>query len=441
MTMRVHEGASLEVTIEGFDDEGRGRATLVDVDVAVRGALPGDVVRCTVDRVWPARSLAQARVVDVIARGPLHVARSCPHPGPCPGCPLEGVDAGFALDLKRARVVSAFADVGLDVSVDDVVPSRAPRQKVKLTAGGSPGALRLGLFVPHSHVLVGAEECPHVHPAIDDALAVLGEALDDTGLPPATRDPRGVKAVIARAFQGPTDVVVGAVIVTGAPLSGEEWRTLGACVDGAPLVALAIRVDAAQGNSLVGGEIVRFVGPQLLTPLEGGPDASVDAFCQTDPELSVAIYESSARFLVKNDARGNATFIDAYAGAGGFSRALLAAGGSSVIAIERAPEGVRTLRSLAVEVIASSVEDALPSLAGRAFAGVVVDPPKSGLKDAAVPLAALGAPRVVLVACDPDAGARDTKVFVDAGYRVVSVVPYDLFPATPEVETVIFLER
>lgn len=287
-----------------------------------------------------------------------------------------------------------------------------------------------------------------MHPVIADALAVLLEALDATGLAPATHDARGVKAVIARAFRGPSladdDVVVGAVVVAGAPVSAEAWRTLSACVDGAPLASLAVRIDAAPGNSLVGGALACLVGPQVLPPLEGGPDASVDAFCQTDPELARAVYTRAARFVTER-AAADATFVDAYAGAGGFTRALLAsAAGAHVIAIERAAEGVRTLRSLPrarVEVIEATVEDALPSLQGRALAGVIVDPPKGGLKDAASPLARLGAQRLVLVACDPDAGARDVKVLVDAGYRIVAVEPYDLFPATPEIEVVLLLER
>jgi tRNA/tmRNA/rRNA uracil-C5-methylase (TrmA/RlmC/RlmD family) len=516
---RAVAGALLEVPIDGVDDEGRGRATQGELDLAVRGAFPGDIVRCAVERVFAARGLAQARALSFTTKGALHLGRTCPHPAPCPGCPLEGIDAGFASELKRARVIGALRDMGLGQSpsgdaaaspVDELVPSRGPRQKVKLTVGGRAGALRLGMFVPHSHVLVSADECPHVHPAINDALAVLGEALDDTGLPPATLDARGIKAVVARAFRAPAgsaqlapwacvrrprepgqlvdgglragglapwacvgrprepgqlvdgeggersrraadaccdqplrageDVVVGAVVVTGAPLAGDAWRTLGACVDGAPLIALAVRVDAATGNSLVGGDVVRFVGPQLLPPLEGGPDASVDAFCQTDADLAVDMSTRAAGFLT-DGAPLYASFVDAYAGAGGFARALLAhAPDARVTAIERAPAGLRALRSLPVDVVACAVEDALPALQGRAFDGIVVDPPKSGLRESAAPLAALRARRAVLVACDPDAGARDARAFVDAGYRIVAVAPYDLFPATPEVETVFLLE-
>lgn len=450
------DGAILELSIDGFDDEGRGRAVIGEghpgddaIDIAVRGALPGDLVRAKVERSFPARRLVQARALAMLEPGPLHAARTCPHPAPCPGCPLEGADPGFVRALKRERVVQALLDAGLadalaGVGVDDVVPARAPRQKVKLTAGGRAGALRLGLFVPHSHHLIGAEACPHQAPAITAALERLRPVLDATGLPPATVDPKGLKAVVLRAFREG----VGAVVVTGAPLGGEDLRRLEACVDGGPLVSLSVRVDERGGNSLVGGDLERSVGPAALTPLEapagGGVPEPVDAFCQTDPELARWLYARVAAFLVEGGRGepGEARYADLYAGTGGFTRALLAAGATIITAVERSPASAASLAPLPVEGLLMSVEDALPILAKRApLRGLVADPPKSGLKDAASPLAALGAKRVALVACDPDAGAKDARVFVDAGYRLVAIEPVDLFPATPEVETVLLLER
>ena len=95
-----------------------------------------------------------------------------------------------------------------------------------------------------------------------------------------------------------------------------------------------------------------------------------------------------------------------------------------------------------VRVLEQSVEDALGELGQIGpIRGLVVDPPKSGLRELARKLAGLQAARVALVSCDPDAGGRDARAFVDAGYRIVAVTPFDLFPATPEVETVFLFER
>jgi tRNA/tmRNA/rRNA uracil-C5-methylase (TrmA/RlmC/RlmD family) len=73
---------------------------------------------------------------------------------------------------------------------------------------------------------------------------------------------------------------------------------------------------------------------------------------------------------------------------------------------------------------------------------VVVDPPRVGLTSKALRRTiALGAPAVVYVSCNPGSLARDLRTFIDAGYRVASLSPFDLFPHTPHLETLAVLEK
>ena len=53
----------------------------------------------------------------------------------------------------------------------------------------------------------------------------------------------------------------------------------------------------------------------------------------------------------------------------------------------------------------------------------------------------MGAPRVVLVSCDPAAGARDLRTLTEAGYELESLQAWDLFPHTHHVEMVSVLAR
>lgn len=56
-------------------------------------------------------------------------------------------------------------------------------------------------------------------------------------------------------------------------------------------------------------------------------------------------------------------------------------------------------------------------------------------------LAELAPANLVYVACDPVALARDTKTLLAAGYELVGVRAFDLFPHTHHFETIALFER
>ena len=73
---------------------------------------------------------------------------------------------------------------------------------------------------------------------------------------------------------------------------------------------------------------------------------------------------------------------------------------------------------------------------------IVLDPPRAGAgREACRAIADAGAARIVLVSCDPAAGARDLRELFEAGYRLSAFSAWDLFPHTHHVETLALLER
>lgn len=72
---------------------------------------------------------------------------------------------------------------------------------------------------------------------------------------------------------------------------------------------------------------------------------------------------------------------------------------------------------------------------------VVLDPPRKGAGRAVVEAVTAAAPgRVILVACDPAAMARDVGLFAEAGYRLQRIRAFDAFPMTHHVECIALLE-
>jgi 23S rRNA (uracil1939-C5)-methyltransferase len=93
-----------------------------------------------------------------------------------------------------------------------------------------------------------------------------------------------------------------------------------------------------------------------------------------------------------------------------------------------------------VEFWAGHVEQALSEVEDRVDA-VVLDPPRRGCHPSALDeLLRLRPRRIVYVSCQPATLARDLRVLIAGGYRVLRVTPVDLFPQTPHIESVTVLE-
>jgi 23S rRNA (uracil1939-C5)-methyltransferase len=205
--------------------------------------------------------------------------------------------------------------------------------------------------------------------------------------------------------------------------------------------------DAARPVALAGEPAVRdpladLVGPEATVPAEAVLQRHAPAFFQAN------------RFLLRDlvaavlHAAAPGPAIDLYAGVGLFSTALAAHGHAPVTAVEGDPVSAADLEAnarpfegtLAVE--RASVESFLRHARPDPRATLIVDPPRTGMsRDALEGLLAVPATRLVYVSCDVATLARDLRMVLDAGYRLVSLEAFDLFPNTAHVETVAVLER
>jgi tRNA/tmRNA/rRNA uracil-C5-methylase (TrmA/RlmC/RlmD family) len=144
-------------------------------------------------------------------------------------------------------------------------------------------------------------------------------------------------------------------------------------------------------------------------------------------------------------ARPGDRVLDLYSGVGLFSAFLAEAvtGSGSVLAVEgdrRAAEhaAVNLAGTPWAEVRNGPVAPVLAALpVDAAYDVVVLDPPREGARRPVVEGIVRLHPRTVVhVACDPASFARDVHLFGEAGYDLVGVRAFDLFPMTQHVEVV-----
>lgn len=142
--------------------------------------------------------------------------------------------------------------------------------------------------------------------------------------------------------------------------------------------------------------------------------------------------------------------LELYCGSGLFTRLLgERLETTSLLAVEGSPSAARSagriVEDIGVgEVLAARIDAAAIKewCLGCSPALIVTDPPRAGMgTQAAQALAASGARRIVYIACDPASLARDGKVLLEAGYRILQLTCDDLYPHTAHVETVAVFDR
>jgi tRNA/tmRNA/rRNA uracil-C5-methylase (TrmA/RlmC/RlmD family) len=148
------------------------------------------------------------------------------------------------------------------------------------------------------------------------------------------------------------------------------------------------------------------------------------------------------------DAPPGGTAWDLYGGVGLFASVLAGQVGysGSVTVVENSrravADGAAALADLAqVSFVTGRVERALAQLPGVPDV-VVLDPPRRGAgREVAAAVADRGPSRIIQIACDPAALARDVAAYLDHGYRLVALRALDAFPMTHHVECVAVLAR
>lgn len=186
---------------------------------------------------------------------------------------------------------------------------------------------------------------------------------------------------------------------------------------------------------------------------EGVGNGGYGEFADSDEASgSINTIGSNDRLLIPGDRRWE-EILELYSGAGLFSRPLakiLDRGGrlstleGSKPAVKMARKNLSgvpgSLQIRAGRVDARALEDYADKI--KAPPLVVMDPPRSGAgRQVMAALASLEPERIIYVACDPAALARDLKVAVSRGYQIASLQTFDLFPHTHHVECIAVMSK
>lgn len=408
----AHAMAPSGEAVAHVEIDGERRALLV------RGGAPDETVRVAFDA---SERPARAEIIALVRASTARALPACAFVRECGGCDWMHISRAAQREehLVLAKPVAKSATIAFHEAPRDL----GYRTRARLHAREERGKMRIGFFGVRSRDLACVDRCVVLDARIDAARASLaslfsgahgeGEIALALGRTNAVADVRWSRDLPAAVYAR-CDEAVRAKRFDGIRILAGESRRAATVGDPTPWIAGA---DGA--------------------PLELAPGG----FSQAHEDVNAALAACVAGHVTR--AR---KLIELYAGAGNLTVLLAKADGDArdVRAIESsepACEAARrnlTTRNLRARVTCA---DASTFEIPRGTDAVVLDPPRTGAREASTTLAKgpRSVERVVYVSCDRMTLARDAEI-LSARFRVGRVDLFEMFPHTSHVETVALFE-
>ncbi len=403
------------LAITRLGSRGDGVADTEVGSVYVPYALPGETTEV---EPWPGHP-DRRRLAKVDIASPDRITPICPHFGICGGCALQHLATARYRDWKRALVVAALQRAGLDAPVDDLIDAHGEgrRRAVFHARRSARDVLEVGFAALRAHHVVAIDRCPILAPALTGAIET---AWDIAEVLASTRKPLDIQVTA-------TDVGLDVDVRGSGPLTAPKTMALARVADRRDLARLTRH-----------GEIVAQRTPPTLTVGPAEVVLPAGAFLQATSTGEAILAQRVVAYC-----ESAAIVADLFCGVGPF--ALRLAERAKVTAVDNDEDASAALRRAAagtpgLKPVAIQLRDLSRRPLGQAelkrFDAVVFDPPRQGAEAQARELAASTVPTVVAVSCNPTTFARDARILLDGGYRLMQVVPVDQFLFSAHVEVV-----
>ncbi len=456
----MKKGDILEGTVIRYDYPGRGIVLSDDREVALKGVLPGQKVRCRVKKANSSK--CEAMLLEILEHSKMEKESDCPHFPECGGCQMRTLPYPDQLSLKADQIRRLLEDVLVEPDenwFEGIKPSpdeTGYRNKMEFTFGDpfKDGPLVLGMHKKGSfYDIVDCADCRIVDADIRAIRSTVLELAAETACPYFHRlSHQGYyRHLLVRKARASGQILVDLVTttqydqaayeldkrlverLTALPLAGTITGILHTYNDSVADTIQNDRTDILYGTDRIEEKLLGM--DFQITPF---------SFFQTNSGGAEVLYDTVRSYI--GDTRDKILF-DLYSGTGTIAQ-ILAPVAKHVTGVEIVEEAVEAARVNAqknhldnCDFICADVLKVIDSLDEKPDM-IVLDPPRDGIHPKAMPkILKFNVDRIVYISCKATSLKRDLVPMQQAGYRVKKISVIDLFPGTSHVETVVLMSR
>ena len=471
----VQKNSSICGIVEGVGSGGEGIIRHEGITFFVPACLTGEKIRFKVLKIKD--KIGYGKIEEVLTPAEERVREKCAVFSRCGGCCLQHLAYEEQLKHKSRVVKDALRKIGgITADVPVAIKSDLPyayRNKLQMPIGvDKDGETVIGFYAERSHRIVPIEGCA-IHPAWAEKLIALVkryvsecvvkgyDEVNKTGL---------LRHIVAREIGGKFIFTLVSVqpdlpnLPYFIELLKKEFYEF----------TLYINVNDKETNVIFGDEFHLVYGNGKFEAEEQGIryEAGPVTFLQVNENVRTKLYKDALKTVTGD---GDEVVIDAYSG-GGLLTAMIAKKAKRVYGIELEKEASKCADALKAKNslqnmtnICGAVEEKLAGVLAKEKdekVRLILDPPRAGIARSVVKaLLASGIEKLTLISCNPATLARDLGILTgrlienekgelvknpafgseeelfDGYYEIERIQPYDMFPQTKHVETLVCLAR
>jgi len=444
--MMKNEIVTLQITDINPDGNGVSR-TAAGLVVFTPLTAPGDTARVRI--IKETKSYAIGKMEELLTPSSDRIDPDCSTYKRCGGCVYRHLSFDAENKLKKQTVENAMKRIGhLDCKVEDTVCFEMERYRNKVAYPLSGGTF--GYYARHTHAIVEHETCP-LQDDLFTKIALFHVKQSEKHHIPMWNEKSGagiLRHLLMRKNRKGEYMVcfVASKRFDKAVLLATEL------MQAFPeIIGISLNINPTSGNVILGNETICLAGESVLHDELCGKmfEISPTAFYQVNADCAEAMYQKAAELAELPD---GGVLLDLYCGAGTIGLSMIK-DNQKLCGVEIIPDAIKNAWKNA-ENNGRNQENTL-FVCGDASIGVehcrktfgepdviVVDPPRKGLsKEVIDTLLDVAPERIVYISCNPATLAGNCADLCKELYAIDQVIPYNMFPRTGHVESVVLLKR
>ena len=407
-------------------------------------ALPHEKVRVRLSYVK--KDYAFGELIEVLSPSNDRIKPRCCYFGKCGGCDLQHMSKDMQLELKRESVERSLRrNGGFDYDVPAVISLNewGYRNKLSLPFGiNGLGDVVVGFYEKRTHKVVSMKHCALHGDWASELIEIVTKWANENKLS-VYNENTGVgllRHLVARKLNNlsVTLVINGDKVKNVAELGKALDEKFGE-------VTVHLSSNKKDTNVILGDSAVLVYGKEREQNL-GKFSAVVSpvSFFQVNGAVRDAIYSS-----VADNLKGfSGELVELYSGVGLLTAELASRLNCKIVSVEIVKEAVEDAKALMSKLgfehrVECLCDDATKFMARRKGKGsaIILDPPRKGCTPEVLEAIVKGQfDKVIYVSCNPATLARDLKALLPH-YNIETLQPYDMFPQTAHVESVVCLTQ